>query len=535
MRSRLIVLIAAFTAVTALHIPVLTVPFFWDELGQYVPAALDIARDGAWIPHSAQPNIHPPAVMAYLAGVWRVFGFSIAATRLAMLVWAAIGLTAVFLLAIRLCRTLPGAPAFWPPTLLLISPLFVTQSMMAQLDMPAMVLTAICLLWFLEGRTAACLAACTLLVMVKETAAVVPLTFALWLYGERQRRRALCFLLTLLPLIGWALLLAARTGQVMGNVQFAEYNLFYPLHPVRLSLAILRRVYFLLLADFHWAGTLSLILAWKPLRAGLAPLRREWQLVLLASALQIAVVTLFGGATLERYLLPVLPVFYITVAASWTLIAKRPRLALQAILVAGLLAANFWSSLLWPFPYEDNLSMVTMARLQARAAAAIETSFPGHRITTAWPMTDALRRPGLGYVETAQPVQRIRDFTAASIGKLDREAIDVFIQFSRDRNPPWNLLNLRPLQRLHSRYYGYAKPLSPNVIAARFQLEMAARWQKHGQWICIFQHFPAPAAPLTSSRPPPGSPRATVLPRGGTDRAPAGGTPTALRLPGSGW
>lgn len=494
MRSRLLVFAVALTAVVALHVPLLNVPFFWDELGQYVPAALDIARDGAWIPHSAQPNIHPPAVMAYLAGVWRLFGFSIAATRLAMLAWAAIGLTAVFLLAIRLCRTLPGAPAFWPPVLLLISPLFATQSMMAQLDMPAMTLAAICLLLFLDGRTIACLAACTLLVMVKETAAVVPVAFALWLYHERQRRRALCFLLPLVPLIGWVLLLGARTGQAMGSEEFAEYNLFYPLHPVRLSLAIVRRVYFLFLADFHWAGTLSLVLAWKLLRAALAPLRREWQLVLLACALQIAVVTLFGGAALERYLLPVLPVLYIAVAASWTLLARRPRLILQAVLVAGLIASNFWSSLLWPFPYEDNLSMVTMARLQARAAAVVETSFPGHRVTTAWPMSDALRRPGLGYVETAQPVRGIRDFTAASIGRLDPADVDVFVLYSRDRDPRWSLLKLSPLERLHNRFYGYSRPLPPSAIAARLQLEFAAGWQEHGQWIRIYQHYPGAVA-----------------------------------------
>ena len=45
-------------------------------------------------------------VMAYLALVWSIFGYSIAATRLAMLALAAAGMVAVFLLSIQLCRGL---------------------------------------------------------------------------------------------------------------------------------------------------------------------------------------------------------------------------------------------------------------------------------------------------------------------------------------------------------------------------------------------------------------------------------------------
>jgi len=31
------------------HAPYFDLPYFWDELGQFVPAALDIFHDGAWI------------------------------------------------------------------------------------------------------------------------------------------------------------------------------------------------------------------------------------------------------------------------------------------------------------------------------------------------------------------------------------------------------------------------------------------------------------------------------------------------------
>ena len=60
-------------------------------MGQFAPASLDLYHDGAWVPHSTLPNVHPPGVMAYVALVWRVFGYSILSARLAMLAMAALG------------------------------------------------------------------------------------------------------------------------------------------------------------------------------------------------------------------------------------------------------------------------------------------------------------------------------------------------------------------------------------------------------------------------------------------------------------
>src|SRR5258708_5516200 len=95
----------------ALHAAYLRLPFHWDELGQFVPASLDLLRDGAWVPHSTMPNIHPPGLMALMALVWRIFGFSILSARVTMLTIASLGVFLSFLLAVRLGRGLAGAPA----------------------------------------------------------------------------------------------------------------------------------------------------------------------------------------------------------------------------------------------------------------------------------------------------------------------------------------------------------------------------------------------------------------------------------------
>ncbi|MHB8736043.1 MAG: hypothetical protein ACYC6M_12155, partial [Terriglobales bacterium] len=62
-----------YLTLLALHAPLLRLPYYWDEAGYFVPAALDILRHGWWVPHSTLPNGHPPLVMAFLALVWHVF------------------------------------------------------------------------------------------------------------------------------------------------------------------------------------------------------------------------------------------------------------------------------------------------------------------------------------------------------------------------------------------------------------------------------------------------------------------------------
>src|SRR5512135_3630240 len=87
---------AALLLLLATHFPFLALPFYWDELGQFVPASLDLFQHGWWIPRSTLPNSHPPGVMAYLAGVWGLVGYSIPVTRVAMLCLAAVGVVAVW-------------------------------------------------------------------------------------------------------------------------------------------------------------------------------------------------------------------------------------------------------------------------------------------------------------------------------------------------------------------------------------------------------------------------------------------------------
>ena len=270
--SYLLIFAAAAVAMIAAHLPLLQLPYYWDETGQFIPAATDLYQTGALIAHSATPNVHPPGVMAWLALAWHVFGFGILTTRVAMLLLAAFGVLATFLLAIELARGSPGAPAFAAVALLCLCPLFYAQSMLAQLDMPAMGFTALALLLFLQNRFRAAALTCVALVMVKETGIVVPLVFAAWLLFEQSpARRCLWFLAPCGALLLWLIALRYFTGHWFGNSGFAEYNIFFPLNPVRFLFALLRRLYYLFIGSGHFIGTLTILLGLEAHAAAARP------------------------------------------------------------------------------------------------------------------------------------------------------------------------------------------------------------------------------------------------------------------------
>ena len=159
-------------------------------------------------------------------------------------------------------------------------------------------------------------AACIVLVLVKETGIVAPIVFTLWLAYERRWRDAASFLAPLAALAAWIAILTHATGHWTGTPAFAEYNLFYPLHPLRAAVNALRRVYYLFFANLHWIGAFAVLFAWRTSRIFRT---RNWRIAGSLAIAHAATVTLLGGATLERYLLPVLPILYSAMTAGLSL------------------------------------------------------------------------------------------------------------------------------------------------------------------------------------------------------------------------
>jgi 4-amino-4-deoxy-L-arabinose transferase-like glycosyltransferase len=480
-RSSHLIFFSAFAALLlALHLPFLTLPFHWDELGQFVPAALDLYHDGAWVPHSTPPNVHPPGLMALLALVWHIFGFSILSARLTMLAIAAIGVYLSFLLAIRLARNAQGAPAFAAVAFLIVTPIFYTQSMMVLLDMPAMTLTVLALLLFFDGRYAACAAAATALVLVKETAITTPMVFAAWLwFRERRRREALYFLAPAAALGLWLLELHHATGLWLGNEEFAQSNVSQALRFSHIAYAFGRRIYMLFISDGHFLGTAALIAGWRLLRG------KEWTIAGLVAAAQAIVVTVLGGAVLDRYMLPVLPILYAAIAVAGSAWSRPVRLVAQGAMVTLFIIGWFWNPLV-PFPYENNLAMVDFVRLQQDAAQYLEDHEGNKRIATAWPFSEALVTPEFGYVR--RPLNRTvhTGVRQADLAQLNPKDFDVLVLYSRVWPVDPRLLAIHPVRSLLETFLDLDFNATSDEVRSKLGFVPVVRWTRGGQWIEIY-------------------------------------------------
>jgi hypothetical protein len=463
-----------------LHLPFLSRPYFWDEAGQFIPASLDIYYSGELVPHSTIPNVHPPAVMLWLAGTWRVFGYSIVTTRLAMLVIALAGCWWVYRLAAEfLCEQ--HAAAGVTLALLCLSPLYFSQSIMALLDLPATALTALALLLFLRERLAMSALACVMLVMVKETGALLPAVLGVVLIREKRRQQATLFLLPALPLIGWLALLHARTGDWFGNSVFAQYNLEYPLNPVRLAMAVLRRGYYLFIGTGYLIGSVALL---KTRR--LAPRSRSWRIAGTFALAHFVAMCMIGGAVLERYLLPILPI--VLAAFANAICRLSPRWRNSALAAMGTCSVMcIMINPIYPFPLENNLAWADFVSAHQQAARYLNSHLaPDATIATSFPFGNCMRLPELGYTDRRFVIDDLPDFTRASLDTLRGRRIDALAVFTST----WDPLGLERGQRwieFMRRFYRYQPDVTPAEIPALLGMHSVARFERHGQWIEIFE------------------------------------------------
>jgi 4-amino-4-deoxy-L-arabinose transferase-like glycosyltransferase len=478
--SSLLFFLAFLALMIALHLPLLKFPFHWDELGQFAPASLDLYQDGSLVAHSTLPNVHPPGVMAVVALTWRIFGVSVVSARVAMLVVASAGLLFSFLLAIRLCRGAAGAPAFAAVLFLMASPIFFSQSEMILLDMPAMTFTALALLLFLDERYAACAAACTALVLIKETSISTPMVFGAWLlFRERKLREALYFFAPAIALGAWLVLLHHKTGYWLGNEEFARYNVSDSLSFLHIVLGFAGRLHFLFIADGRFIGTIALFAGFRMLRG------RAWKIAGLVAVAQVVVVTVFGGAMLERYLIPVLPILYAAIAAAASVYPASWRWCSHTAMLALLIAGWFWNPP-YPFSYENNLAWTDFVTLQKEAANYLEAYAPDKRIASAWPFTGAIKHPYLGYVQRPLASVEIPGLHLDDIAGFDRNSYDLLVVYEKFwtfEGRAFDNALLRPIIRQYRDYHPQATEAEIHDGTGLIPIR---RWDRGGQWIVIY-------------------------------------------------
>ena len=215
--------------------------------------------------------------------------------------------------------------------------------------------------------------------------------------------------------------------------------------------------------------------------------RTLWQIffILLANAVLFSVL---GGALLTRYLLPMYPLVLLVAVSTFS--RRVPYWQALAVLSAGAFVAGLFINPPYRFAPEDNLEYARVIRLHMAGIAQLNKRYPGSTVLSAWPVTDELTKPELGYVKTPYQVYRLEDFTS---GQIDRAADDpggysTALVFSTKYDPPSLLLSLGPKsEALDQKYFGLHHDLPPEAIALR--LHGTLNWQRedHAQWIALIR------------------------------------------------
>ncbi len=532
-RDHLFAYALIFTSLFLTHLPLLRLPYFWDEAGYFIPAARDLLLTGSLIPHTTLSNAHPPLVMLWLAFWWKFSAYTPAVTRTAMLFVAAFALLGLW----RLSRDVASREVAIATVLCTaLYPVFFSQSSLAHLDMMAAALTLWGLAMYVERRPVATVIVFALAPLAKETAIIAPLALLAWelacpllARADLQARVRHCekkdasdaegsdpsvgsenkhsanergnegplypfsLLLCIVPLAAWLFYHHHRTGFYVGNPQYLRYNLQATLNPLRIPLAMLLQVW-------HVFGYLNLFLL--TLAAAVAmrhpPLQQDGgtlrpriaigvQLVFAAVILAyIVALSVVGGAVLARYMLPVVPLVILVCVST---LYRRVRRWTWWI---AFTCAAFVAQLFIPPPYriapEDTLLYRDYVILHKLVALELSARYPQARVLTAWPASDELTRPFLGYVKQPLAVVRIENFSPLEMIRASQatDEFDVALLFSAKWQPPHPLFR-GPLfgQSLQQALFDYHEDLPP-VIAARLVGGRVVRYlNRNNEWIAI--------------------------------------------------
>ena len=467
--------------------------------------------------------------MAYLALAWKFLGYSPVITRTAMLGIATFSLLGLFRLAQRVANTEVAAASALCTALY---PVFFAQSSLAHLDLAAAGLTFWALLAYVEHRRWAAALWFSLAVLAKETAILAPLALFAWeLLAKLSKVNAPCeptqaregtasvvpplpisdralapeeclpkrgpsllLLLPLIPLTLWYAFHYARTGFIFGNPEFFRYNVQTTVQPLRVLLALGLRLWQVVgYLNFSFLTLAGMLAMWLPALHDHGEERKRISLdvqfsFLAIIAAYVVAMAVVGGAVLARYMLPVVPLVIIL----WVSTLRR-RVRLWRVVIA-IVALAFVAALFVNPPYgfsiEDNLAYRDYILLHQQAEDYAEARYPMARVLTAWPASDEISHPYLGYVTRPMRVFRIEDFTVEQLMAASemRSNFDVALVFSTKYEPPhpW-FERWHQWQQWKAQFFGYHRDVPPAATAQILGGQLVYNDTRDGQWVGVIE------------------------------------------------
>jgi hypothetical protein len=112
------------------------------------------------------------------------------------------------------------------------------------------------------------------------------------------------------------------------------------------------------------------------------------------------------------------------------------------------------------------------------------------RVLTAWPASDEIAHPWLGYTTRPMRVVRIEDFSLDQVLSAAefRSNYEVALTFSTKYEPgpaPWD--RWRTWTELKSRFFGFHRDLPPAATAQILGGRVVFSEEKKGQWIAVIE------------------------------------------------
>ena len=500
-----------FALVDLSHWTLLRLPYFWDEGGYYIPAALDFFQTGTLIPQSTITNAHPPLPSIVLAAWWHFAGFAVINTRVFICLVTAAALLGLY----RLARGLAGGTIAAVTTLLTaLYPVWFAQSTLAHADIFAAAFTLWGLSFYLphiaendrqltekkQQRSRDLLLATlmfSLAALSKETAILTPLALAAYELIRFLRHRSspalqwfAAMAAPVLPLLGWYAYHYHRTGFVFGNPEFLRYNATANMDAHRILLCLYHRLLHLTahMNMFVPVGCTAAVL----FIAATRPRLPSRVLTVLAIVIGVNYIefSILGGALLTRYLLPIYPLILLLCLVEWQ---RRVRYwpALAALTAAAFLC-GIWINPPYAFAPEDNLTYRDMIVLHQHAIGFLQQHYPDATVLTAWPATSELARPEIGYTRRAFRVDALQNFSLEQIQKAaaDPGGYDTALLFSTKWEPAAGDRNLgRKQEPSDARYFDFHHDLRPAEAAALLRGEVVWQARQGGEWAAVL-HFP---------------------------------------------
>jgi hypothetical protein len=226
------------------------------------------------------------------------------------------------------------------------------------------------------------------------------------------------------------------------------------------------------------------------------PDQLQFYIIILANLLLFSVL---GGALLTRYLLPLYPLMLLVCVN--TFYRRLRQWSYLVLLSAIAFLAGLFINPPYRFAPEDNLAYRDVILLHQSAIRQIVSHYSYATVLTAWPVTDELTKPELGYVTKPMQVAAIDNFSLDQIEKAAQmnDPYTVGLIFSTKYDPPHLPLSLgRRNQAFDERFFDFHQDLPPETIARLLGGKVMWRSERQGQWAAVL-HFDRPQEAMLQS------------------------------------